>query len=136
MGPEYGTCIESEVRFESSRSSGPGGQHVNKVSTKVTLRFYPEESLCLTKEQIELIRIKLAHKIHKDGSITLQCDTTRSQYRNKGIALKKLFELLRNAFEPEYIRKQTAPSRKEVLARLAEKKSHSEKKANRKWRPE
>lgn len=124
--------ILKEVQFKAMRSSGPGGQHVNKVSSKVELSFSIQSSKGLTEVEKERIVLKLKSRLTKDGLLVLQCDETRSQHKNKAIAVKRLVELLKKASEVPKKRKPTKPSKSSVEKRLKSKKRDAAKKALRK----
>ena len=114
------------------RSSGPGGQHVNKVSSKVELSFPIQSSLGLTDVEKERIMLKLKSRLTKEGLLILQCDETRSQHKNRALAVKRLVELLKKASEVPKKRKPTKPSKSSVEKRLKSKKMDAAKKALRK----
>ena len=120
-----------ELTLTASRSSGPGGQHVNKVSTKVELRFNVMESDLLTAEEKEIIRIKLASKMNLEGEIILVCQSERSQLQNKEKVIEKFYVLLSRALTPVKKRKPTKPSRAAIEKRLEKKRLQSEKKDRR-----
>ena len=101
----------SELVFTTSRSSGPGGQNVNKVNSKVTLKFDVINSSKLSEEEKELIMKKLATKITKDGILVLTSQDKRSQLQNKEEVLLRLDQLLVKAFTPKKSRKATKPTR-------------------------
>ena len=124
--------LNKEVRYRTSRSSGAGGQHVNKVSTKVELMFDVNASEVLTEEQKAMVREKLKNRISKEGWLALSCDETRSQAKNKEIVFERFITLIEKALKPEKERKPTKPSRSSVEKRLKEKKKRSEKKDMRK----
>jgi ribosome-associated protein len=124
--------LSQEFTITASRSSGPGGQHVNKVSTKVELRFNVIESELLTSEEKEIILTKLAKKINSLGELVLVAQTYRSQLKNKEKAVEKLYTLLSKALIPVRKRKPTKPSRAAREKRLEEKRIRSEKKERRK----
>ncbi|MCF6297519.1 MAG: aminoacyl-tRNA hydrolase, partial [Flavobacteriaceae bacterium] len=86
--------ILKELEFNFSRSSGPGGQHVNKVNTKVGLRFDVSGSKILNEEQKELLMEKLANKLTKEGVLVLSSQEARSQLLNKELVIEKLDKLL------------------------------------------
>ena len=122
----------NELLFKAVRSSGAGGQHVNKVSTKVILQFHLLNSVGLTDEQKFILSKKLANKLTKDGVLILFCDETRSQHQNKEMVVKRFFNLLDEALKPTKIRRLTKPTKSSVRKRIDNKKRLSEKKALRK----
>ncbi len=121
----------SELHFSSSRSSGPGGQNVNKVNTRVTVRFAIESSTILTEEQKQTIQHKLQNRINKEGELMVSCEETRSQLKNKEIAINLIHQLITNALKPVAVRKKTKPGKMAKLKRLQNKKIQGLKKANR-----
>lgn len=121
-----------ELVFTTSRSSGPGGQNVNKVNTKVTLKWYVLNSTSITDEQRALIREKLKSYFTKEGVLILMAQDKRSQLANKEAVLHKLDQLLKKAFVRKKARKATKPSKTAVKKRLESKKQHAEKKQWRK----
>jgi ribosome-associated protein len=129
MFPE---SILSEISFKTSRSSGPGGQNVNKVATKVQLYFDIPNSPNLSSEQKELLLQKLSNKITKNGVLYLSNDTSRSQQANKELVINQFKELIYNALKPVKKRKKTHKPHSANLKRLEKKKRHSEIKARRK----
>ena len=122
--------IQQELVFTTSRSSGPGGQNVNKVNSKVTLRWSVSDS-SISVEQKEIILKKLHTQITKDGILLLTAQDSRSQLENKEAVLIKLSQLLTRAFTHRKKRKPTKPGKAAKQVRLNQKKQHSEKK---KWR--
>jgi len=123
--------ILQELQFKAVRSSGAGGQHVNKVSTKIELYFDVANSDGISAQEKERILLKLENRLSKDQILQMQCDETRSQHRNKELVIKRLFETLENALKRQKKRKKTKPSRAAVERRLKAKKKSSQKKANR-----
>lgn len=123
--------INKEVKYRTSRSGGAGGQHVNKVSTKVEVLFDVDKSEILTDRQKLIVLYKLKNRITLEGIFCLQCDTTRSQLKNKEIAFNRLIELIKTALAPVKKRKPTKPSKASIQKRLNNKKKLSEKKSNR-----
>ena len=121
-----------ELSFKATRSSGSGGQHVNKVSTKVELYFHIENSTGLSTREKELISSKLTNRITKEGYLTLSVDTTRSQHKNKELAIKRFFELIKQNLVRTKIRRATKPTRASKVRKSESKKRNSQKKAMRK----
>ncbi|GAB3300032.1 aminoacyl-tRNA hydrolase [Hymenobacter tenuis] len=120
-----------ELIFQTSRSSGPGGQNVNKVESRVELRFRIQESELLTEEQKQTLLQKLASRLTTEGELLISAQEDRSQLRNKETALRKFHETLQKALHKPKARKATKPSKGAVRQRLESKKKHGEKKANR-----
>jgi len=124
--------IIKELNFMAVRSSGSGGQNVNKVSSKVIISFDVKSSLVL-KEQIKEILIgKLKNRISQKGILRVSVSKDRSQYNNKMAAIEKLLLLLNNALKPEEKRIATKPTKASELKRILNKKAHSVKKSDRK----
>ncbi|MEC5164400.1 ribosome-associated protein [Flavobacterium sp. PL11] len=127
--------IMSELNFKAVRSSGAGGQNVNKVSSKVVLSFDLKNSQALSEEQKELIENNLASRLTTDSILILNCDEDRSQFRNKEIVTKRFLELIKKALFIPKERKPTRIPKSVIRKRIKDKKSISEIKKNRK-RPE
>ena len=127
--------ILTELQFKAIRSSGPGGQHANKVSSKVELFFDVNVSSGFTEREQKRILLKLENKLTKDGVLLLQCDESRSQHKNKELVIKRLLTLLKTALIVPKKRKKSKPTRSSIEKRLQSKKRASLKKANR-GRPE
>ena len=127
--------FEREIYFRASRSSGKGGQNVNKVSTKVELNFDVANSKLLTDEQKQKISEKLFQHINKGGVLKVTAETSRSQLENKSIALKKFDKLINDCFKEKKKRFSTKPSKSSKEKRIHKKKLRSELKKNRskKW---
>ncbi|OFX89097.1 MAG: peptide chain release factor 1 [Bacteroidetes bacterium GWF2_33_16] len=123
--------LKNELIFKATRSSGSGGQNVNKVSTKMELRFQVDDSEFLTYEEKELIKVKLKNRISQDGFFILTCDTERTQLANKKNVIELFFELIEKALHKPKKRKKTRPSKASIEKRLKGKKIQSEKKKNR-----
>lgn len=124
--------LSHEITFQVSRSSGPGGQNVNKVNSRVVLRFDVMSSGLLTNDQKALLLTRLSGRLSKEGVLLLPAQESRSQSRNKEDALRKFDELLKEAFTPVKKRRKTKPSKGSKEKRMKHKKSHSEKKQWRK----
>jgi ribosome-associated protein len=121
-----------EIRFKTSRSKGPGGQHVNKVESRVDLIFDVSNCKVLENEQVELILKKLKNRISNEGLLRLQCDETKSQLKNKEIVTDRFLSLIEKALKPEKERKPTKPGKASREKRLRNKKKLAEKKDARK----
>jgi ribosome-associated protein len=122
---------EDELVFTASHSSGPGGQNVNKVSSRVTLWFDVVNSRSLSPEQQELVTCRLPTRISKDGVLRVISQQTRSQVENKELAIERFVELLRDALKQVPTRKKTRVSKGAKLRRLEEKKQRSILKSKR-----
>lgn len=123
--------LSSEFTFQASRSSGPGGQNVNKVNSKIELRFHIQNSLILSDQQKEILLSKLATRISAEGFLIVVSQRDRSQLVNKEDAIQKAYELMEKALRPVKRRKRTRPTRSSVERRLTEKKIKSTIKQNR-----
>lgn len=123
--------LEREVTFKTSRSGGKGGQNVNKVSSKVELNLNVNESALFTREQKELIRLKLGRRINSEGILQVITEEERSQYRNKQRGLEKLLQLLVRSLHQPAMRKATKPGRSAIEKRLKNKQARSMKKLSR-----
>jgi len=122
---------EEEVTFITSRSGGPGGQNVNKLETRVTLRFDLVGSASLSEEQKARLRERLATRITKDGVLQVTSQRHRTQGANREAAVERFAELLRESFREEAPRRKTRPSRASKARRLDEKRRHSQRKKER-----
>ena len=116
---------ENEVTFTASRSGGPGGQNVNKVSSRVTLSFDVANSASLSNDQKHQIYRKLATRINKDGVLRVVSQRTRSQDMNRADALERFSELLRHALTPERPRIKTRIPAAATRRRIEEKKKRT-----------
>ena len=125
-------CIPlSELSFTFSRSSGSGGQHVNKVNSRVTLWFDVAASGSLTSDQKQLIRQRLAGRINNRGVLRLDADRRRSQGANREDVLNRFASLLRDALHVDKARRKTKPSQGAKKRRLQAKKHRSRLKKQR-----
>jgi len=125
------TDLLKELQFKAVRSSGAGGQHVNKVSTKIELLFDLEASNALSEIEKERIASKLSTRLTKENMLLLQCDESRSQHKNKALVIKRFLETIENALKVPKKRKKTKPSKSAIEKRLKSKKKAAQKKANR-----
>ncbi|WP_373523089.1 alternative ribosome rescue aminoacyl-tRNA hydrolase ArfB [Aquiflexum sp.] len=123
--------FDREFQFQASRSSGPGGQNVNKVNSKVTLIFNVPNSMILEEDEKSRLMEKIGNKLDSEGNIQILAQEKRSQIQNKEIAIRKFYDLLSKAFHKKKIRKVTKPSKGAIEQRLKEKKALSEKKKGR-----
>ena len=129
----YTTELDNELNFSFSRSGGPGGQHVNKVNTKVELRFAIADSLVLTEEEKAILLEKLAKQINQEGELIVIAQETRSQLKNKSKAKEKFYVIINKALKPKKKRKPTTVSRAAKEKRLKGKRELSEKKERRRF---
>lgn len=121
-----------ELEFSTSRSSGPGGQNVNKVNSKVILRWHIRNSVIINDEKKELLLKKLSPYITQEGELLLTSQESRSQLENKERVIAKLDELLKKAFTKPKVRKATKPTKSSKVKRVDNKKRQAEKKQWRK----
>jgi len=124
--------IISELSFKAVRSSGAGGQNVNKVSSKVVLTFDLNNSQSLSEEEKERSQKKLKSKLTLDGILILNCDVDRSQLKNKEIVIKRFLELIEKSLVIPKERKATKIPKSVIEKRLKDKSTTSEIKQNRK----
>lgn len=124
--------ILKELSFKTSRSSGSGGQNVNKVSTKVELRFNIEKSELLTGDEKDRVRIKLKNRISSEDILILSSDSERTQLGNKKKVIELFLEMIEKALQVPKKRRKTKPTKASKEKRLKEKKILSEKKKYRK----
>jgi ribosome-associated protein len=124
--------IISELHFKAVRSSGAGGQNVNKVSSKVVLTFDLKNSKVLTQEEKLLLEIKLSSRLTTDLVLILNCDEDRSQIKNKEIVTKRFLQLIKKALIIPKKRKPTKIPKSVIRKRIKDKKNISDIKKNRK----
>ena len=120
-----------ELKFKAVRSSGAGGQHVNKVSSKVELIFDLQNSSEFSEDEKIVLLKNLQTKLTKENILLLSCDESRSQHKNKEIVIKRFLTLIINSLKVPKRRKATKPSKSSVQKRLDKKKKHAYKKAFR-----
>jgi ribosome-associated protein len=123
--------IISELNFKAVRSSGAGGQNVNKVSSKVVLTFDLKNSQSLTEEEKLLLETKLSSRLTTDLVLILNCDEDRSQIKNKEIVIKRFLEIVKNGLIVPKERKPTKIPKSVIRKRIKDKKNVSEVKKNR-----
>ncbi|WP_129714464.1 alternative ribosome rescue aminoacyl-tRNA hydrolase ArfB [Pedobacter sp. SYP-B3415] len=124
-------AILQEIQFKTSRSSGSGGQHVNKVSTKVELIFNLEGSVALSATQKERLRLRLAHRLDKEGNLHVVSQESRSQLANKETAVEKFLNMISRALIVPATRKPTRIPKAVIARRLDYKKRTADKKSTR-----
>jgi ribosome-associated protein len=131
-------CVipEDELKFVASRSGGPGGQNVNKVSSRVTLRFNVESSPSLSQKQKDRLQGKLASRIGADGFLSISSQRHRSQAMNREASIARFVELLEEAFQETKPRVKTRATRSAEERRLAAKARRSILKKVRSEKPD
>ncbi len=123
--------ILSELQFKAVRSSGAGGQYVNKVSSKVVLSFDLKNSQALSEEEKALLENKLASRLTIEQILILNCDEDRSQLKNKAIVIKRFLDLIRAGLVVPKIRKATKIPKSVIRKRIKDKKNLSDIKQSR-----
>ncbi|MFK5974745.1 MAG: alternative ribosome rescue aminoacyl-tRNA hydrolase ArfB [Flavobacteriaceae bacterium] len=123
--------LKQELKFKAVRSSGAGGQHVNKVSSKIELSFDVENSNGISDTEKERIYKKLHTRLTKENILLLQSDTHRSQHRNKETVIRRFLKIIENALKVPKKRRKTKPSKNAIEKRLKSKKKIGLKKVNR-----
>jgi ribosome-associated protein len=124
--------IESELVYSTSRSGGPGGQNVNKVSTKVELRFSLVTTSLFSEDEKDLLFKKLKKKISKEGELLLVSQSERTQLMNRKVVTEKFYDLISRALTIPKIRRATKPTLASKVKRLEGKKIRSQVKVSRK----
>lgn len=124
----------TELTYKTSRSSGAGGQNVNKVETSVTVMWKISDSDFFNDFQKKLISEKLKNRINLDGILQLTVSESRTQLQNKKIATEKILEIVNEAIIIPKARYKTKPSKAKVQKRLDTKKKLSDKKENRRFK--
>jgi len=124
--------LESELQFKAVRSSGAGGQNVNKVASKVELTFDLEASMGLSDTEKERLKRKIANRLTTETILLLQCEESRSQHKNKALVIQRFFDVITEGLVVPKVRVRTKVPRAVVRKRLKNKSVHSEKKTNRK----
>ena len=128
--------FSTELTFKTSRSSGAGGQNVNKVETSVTVMWKVSASEFFSEEEKELISQQLKNRINLDGILQITVSDSRTQLQNRKIAVEGITELVNKSLIKPKPRKSTKPSKAQIEKRLDTKKKLSAKKDNRRFRPD
>lgn len=123
--------IINELEYKAVRSSGAGGQNVNKVSSKVILSFNLQNSQALTEQEKDLVFKKLSTRFNNEGILSLQCDEDRSQIRNKQLVTKRFIEIIENSLQKDKPRIATKIPKAVIKKRLENKRRQAEKKQTR-----
>lgn len=124
-------ALIKEVEFQAVSSSGPGGQHANRASTKVQLIWKPSESEVFEDVKFKRVQKNLDSKLTKDGKLILSSEKTRSQHQNKQLVIEQFLKLINKAIKPRKKRKKTKPTQASKRKRLEDKQKQSEKKKRR-----
>jgi ribosome-associated protein len=124
-------CLLEELTFRTSRSSGPGGQHVNKTESRVELIWDLQKTACLDDAQKSLLQRRIRSRLTEDGILILASDKHRSQHRNRQEVTERFLEVLSAGLKPVKKRRPTKPSRTSVEKRLKGKKIRGEIKRSR-----
>lgn len=120
-----------ELRIETARSGGPGGQNVNKVESKVQLRWSVSASSVFEDAEKERIRRALSNRLNQEDEVMIDVDDERAQAQNRDIAIARLHKLVAQALQPKKLRRRTSPTRASKERRLTEKKKKAERKRGR-----
>ncbi len=126
--------FSKELNFKTSRSSGAGGQNVNKVETCVTVTWKVDDSEFFNERQKSLIKEKLKNRINLEGFLFLSVSESRTQLQNKKIAVEKILDLVDQSLIIPKFRAKTKPTRSSVEKRIRQKKQNSDKKENRRFK--
>ena len=128
-------CLIREVDFRTSRSSGPGGQHVNKTESRVELLWSPQESDCLSEAQKLMVAGRLSNRITDEGVLILVSEKYRSQHRNRADVTERFLDLVLSSLVPAKKRRPTRPTRSSVEKRIRSKKIRGDIKRSRRDKP-
>ncbi len=124
-------AIQQELTWKAVRSSGPGGQHVNKTASKVVIQFDVANSQALTWEEKMRILKKLESRLTTNAVLIIESSDSRSQHQNRDSGIERLLDIISKASNKPKLRKKTRPTMASKFKRLREKKLRGEKKGNR-----
>lgn len=124
----------AELQFQFAQSGGPGGQHVNKATTKVFLQFDLLNTECLTEQVRGKLLVRLENRLDKSGVLQIASTKTRSQRKNREDAIERFQQVLAEALKEQKKRRATRPSRRAKQRRLDAKKKAGSQKQNRSWK--
>jgi len=127
---------ESDLQYSFSRSSGPGGQNVNKVNTRAELRVRIDRIEGLDEAARARLRDLAGSRLTREDELLIACDESRSQVSNRRGALNRLIDLVSEAAKSPKVRKRRKPGRAAIERRLQRKREKSQKKQRRRWKPE
>lgn len=127
--------LARELNYKAVRSGGAGGQHVNKVATKMVLSFDLANSAAFTDFEKSRLLKKLRPRLSSDNTFTMYSDSTRSQANNKELVTKRFYKILKEALKVPKKRKKTSPTKSSIEKRLTAKKIIAEKKSARRKPP-
>ena len=129
-------CLKRELSYRTSRSSGPGGQHVNKTESRVELLWHLQNSECLSEEEKSLLMGRLQSRITEEGTLILASEKHRSQQQNKADVTQRFFNLIQTNIVPAKKRTPTKPTRSSIEKRISNKKIRGQIKRFRSKPPE
>ncbi len=124
--------VLKELNFKAIRSSGPGGQHANKVSSKIVLSFDVASSVSLSEEEKEMLISNIKTRLTNENILILNCDESRSQHKNKEIVIERFLQIITDGLKVQKPRKKTKIPKAVIRKRLDNKKKLGQKKVNRK----
>jgi len=124
-------CLKKELSYRTSRSSGPGGQHVNKTESRVELLWQPSSSVCLNESQKIQVLKRLQSRITEEGFLLMRCETYRSQHQNREEVTKRFLSLLQASLVPPKPRRASSPTRGSIEKRISDKKIRGRTKRSR-----